>query len=417
MCARNVFVAICLANGVAFCLAWAATPRVLNGQVGPLGEPRAAASQAPVRAARVRLVIAGDLDRLSQATAVERAIREAPAGATVEIVFAPAQVRVDVAWAMMKAIRDTGRPTRVHLAVDRLAREQADKADRAARPAIHPLALAIALRATERAIEPGARIMGAGGDESGDAMIDGDLAGGAPGLIRAEVAEWFENSLREAPDGLFDLLWSPRDVSSLPRPLAADPPSDPSEVLAWRQARLMQQYKDLRTGARVSADPSQAPGTRVAIVDAKTLGAMGVLAVEQLGLERDLASHTLTKSTDALAAQARNDLAAAQAAVRKAQRALDLEKPATRAVAEATYRRAIDAARNATREATRRVRAAASVIDAEPDVASLAPPGEMALATPAQRRARWKRELQGVLDDCARVEEKAIGFEESLRAR
>lgn len=379
----------------------------------PAGSP--ATAPLPARAAsRARLVIAGDLDRLSQAAAVERAIRDAAPNTTVEIVLAPANVRIDVAWAMMKALRAAEGPTRVHLALDRLARDQAD---RAARPTIHPLALAIALRANDCAIDPNARIMGAACDDTSDVLIDEDLAGAAAPLIRAEVAEWFENALREAPEGLFDLLWLPRDVSSLARPLAAEPPDDPVGVLLWRQARLMQQYKDIRTGARISADPAQTIPLRSAIIDARTLAAMGVIASAPLGPERDLSSHTLVPATEALATQARNDLAAAQAAVRKAQRALDLEEPSTRAVAESTYRRAIDAARNAARDAANRVQAAAAIIDAEPDVAALAPPGDMALATPAQRRARWKRELQSVLDDCARVEEKARSFEETFDAR
>lgn len=375
---------------------------------------------------RARLVIAGDLDRLSQATAVERAIRDAAPNTTVEIVLAPAAVRIDVAWAMMKALRAAKTPTRVHLALDRLAR---DAADRATRPTIHPLALAIALRAGDRAIDPSARIMGAAEDPAGgsagddhhdataDSLIDPEISGASATLIRGEVSEWFERSLAEAPDGFFAFLWSPRDVSSVAKPLPAEPPADPASAHLWRQARLMQQYKDLRTGARISADPSVQTPRRVAIVDARTLGAMGVLRVEPLAPERDLATHTLLPASETLAASARSDLAAAQAAVRKAERALDLESPATRALAEVVYRRAIDSARNATREATRRVRAAATIIDAEPDIAALAPPDEMALATPAQRRARWKRELQGVLDDCARIEEKARGFEEAIASR
>lgn len=372
------------------------------------------AREAPARQVVTRLVLAGDLDRLSQAAAVDLAIRDAAPDTTVEIVLAPANVRIDVAWAMMKALRATDRPTRVHLALDRLAR---NPTDRGTRPTIHPLALAIALRATDRAIEPNARLLGVASDDAADSLIDDELAGASPGLIRAEVAEWFESSLREAPEGLFDFLWLPRDVSAVPRPLAAEPPEDPSAVLVWRQARLMQQFKDLRTGARISANDAASNPARSAIVDARTLGAMGVLKIEPLSPERDLAAHTLVPSTDDLATQAKGELAAAQAAVRKAERAIDLEKPTTRAVAESTYRRAIDAARNATRDATRRVHAAAAIIDAEPDVAAIAPPADMALATPAQRRARWKRELQAVLDDCTKVEQKAKSFEEVLDAR
>lgn len=384
-----------------------------SNQSGAVASPTPA-REIPARQVVTRLVIAGDLDRLSQAAAVERAIRDAAPDTTVEIVLAPANVRIDVAWAMMKALRATDRPTRVHLALDRLAR---DPTDRGTRPTIHPLALAIALRATDRAIEPNARLMGAASDDSGDSRIDDALAGASPGLIRAEVAEWFEISLREAPEGLFDFLWLPRDVSAIPRPLAAEPPEDPTAVLVWRQARLMQQFKDLRTGASISANHAPPTPGRSAIVDARTLGAMGVLKVEPLSPERDLAAHTLVRSTGDLAIQARSELAAAQAAVRKAERAIDLEKPTTRAVAESTYRRAIDAARNATREATRRAHAAAAIIDAEPDVAAIAPPADMALATPAQRRARWKRELQAVLDDCTKVEQKAKSFEELLESR
>lgn len=270
-------------------------------------------------------------------------------------------------------------------------------------------------------MDPSARIMGAGGDDEADALIDAEVAGAEASLIRAEVAEWFERSLREAPEGLFDVLWWPRDTSSLARPLAAESPSDAGEALLWRQARLMQRYKDVRTGARIGAgigaEAEQGLPKRVAILDARALGAMGVLAVEALGQERGLASHTLVPTTHTLAARARKDLAAAQAAVRKAERAIDLEDPSTRALAEVVYRRGIDAARNAAREASQHVRAAAGVIEAEPDVAAMSPPAEMAMATPAQRRARWKRELQGVLDDCARIEEKAVGFEDALRAR
>ncbi len=392
----------------------AATGPVSSPGAAPVVSPAPARASVPAAAARARLVIAGDLDRLSQATAVERAIRDAAPGTTVEIVLAPAQVRIDVAWAMMKALRAAERPTRVHLGVDRLAR---DAGDRASRAAIHPLALAIALRATERAIEPSARIMGAAGDDASDAMIDAEVSGATATLIRGEVAEWFETSLGRGPEGLFDLLWSPRDVSSVARPLGAEPPTDPVGVVLWRQARLMQRYKDIRTGARISADPAQGTPLRSVIIDAKTLGEMGVLDVGPLGPERDLALHTLVPASETLAAQARNELGTAQASVRKAQRALDLESPATRAIAEATYRRAIGAARDSTREAARRVHAAAAIIDAEPDVAALAPPGEMALATPAQRRARWKRELRGVLDDCAKVEEKAKAIEEAIGAR
>lgn len=366
------------------------------------------------RAARDRLVIAGDLDRLSQAAEVDRAIRDAAPNTTVEIVLAPAEVRIDVAWAMMKALRAAERPTRVHLGLDRLAR---DVSERGTRAAIHPLALAIALRATERAIEPSARIVGAAGDDASDGLVDSEVAGGTASLIRGEVGEWFEHSLAEAPDGLFDLLWSPRDVSGVARPLAAEPPADPGAVVVWRQARLMERYKEIRTGARIGAEPGRESPLRLVIIDAKTLGEMGVLKVEALGPERELASQTLVPATETLATRARNELLAAKAEIRKAKRSLDLDDPSTHAVAPGTYRRAIDAARNAMREATRHVRAASSVIESEPDVAALAPPNEMTLATPAQRRARWKRELQGVLDDCTKIEEKAASLEEAITPR
>lgn len=315
---------------------------------------------------------------------------------------------------MMKALRATDRPTRVHLGLDRLAR---GATDRGTRPTIHPLALAIALRATERAIEPSARIMGAAADNADDDLIDAEISGASPAIIRGEVQEWFERALEDAPDAFFDLLWSPRDVASFPRPLPAQPPSDPEGAMCWRQARLVDAYKDIRTGARISAEPSLDKPLRSVIIDAKTLGAMGVIAVAPLGPERDLATHTLVPSSDSLAERARNDLAAAEASLRKAQRALDLEDPSTRALASAKYRGAIDTARNATRDATRRIRDIESLLDAEPDVAAMAPPRDMALATPAQRRARWRRELQSILDGCAKANAKAASFEEAINAR